>query len=299
MPKYASVLRYQLIIKKLRSKSANFQEISDYLDRESDAQQIDFRISKRTFERDVQEILVIYKVQIVFDRKQKVYKILEEESTVNERLYEAFDMLHALNITDRLSNSIIFEKRKPLGTDNLYGILHAINNNLQIAFTHNNFFHTKLTTRKVQPYVLKEYKNRWYVLGIDLGDDKLKTFALDRITDLEITSKKFIKNNHFNAEKHFENCFGIIGPQDDQSVQEIKLWVNTHQAKYLKTLPLHHSQEIINNDENGVVFRFKLYITYDFIMEILSLGSNVKVLQPLDLVDIIKNDLEKSLLNYK
>jgi predicted DNA-binding transcriptional regulator YafY len=296
MSKRESIARYNLIIKKLRKQPATFDEISDYLSLESELQEYNFNVSKRTFKRDLDDIGSLYNIDIIYDFSRKVYFIdFDEQPEVNERMLEAFDTFNALNISDRLSNYIHFEKRRPQGTENLYGLLHAIKNQVQIAFTYQKFWEDEITLRKTEPYALKEFKNRWYVLANDLKDKKVKSFALDRLSNLEITNKKFQLPNNFNVSEHFKYCFGIISP-NEHLPQEVILSFDPFQGKYIKTLPLHESQVILIDNEQELLVKLTLFITHDFFMEILSFGDNVKVIQPdsfiADLKEAYKNVLK-------
>lgn len=287
-----------LILKKLRKHASTFNEISDYLARESELQEYNFNISKRTFQRDIEHISSVYNIDIQYDFSRKVYYInYDEQSEVNERILEAFDTFNALNISDRLSNYIHFEKRRPQGTENLYDLLHAIKNKVQISFSYQKFWEDEITKRITEPYALKEFKNRWYILANDLKDRKVKSFALDRITEIEITKKKFLLTNDFNVNEHFKYCFGIISPNEHKP-QEVILSFNSIQGKYIKTLPLHESQEIIKDNEEEFLIKLTLFLTHDFFMEILSLGDNVKVIQPVSLIADIKKSHERAFKLY-
>lgn len=231
MSKRESIARYNLIIKKLRKQPSTFSEISDYLAFESDLQEYNFNVSKRTFQRDIEDIRSIYNIDIQYDFSRKVYYIeFDEQQEINERILEAFDTFNALNITDRLSNYIHFEKRRPQGTENLYDLLHAIKNKVQISFSYQKFWEDEITHRITEPYALKEFKNRWYLLANDLKDKKVKSFALDRLSELEITKKKFQLPHDFNVNEHFKYCFGIINPNDHKP-QEIILSFDPFQGK--------------------------------------------------------------------
>ena len=298
MSKRESIARYNLIIKKLRKQPADFEQISTYLSLESELQEYNFNISKRTFLRDLDDIRSLYNIDIVYDFSRKVYFIdFEEQPELNERILEAFDTFNALNITDRLSNYIHFEKRHPQGTENLYGLLHAIKNKVQIAFLYHKFWEDEISQRTVEPYALKEFKNRWYVLAKDLKDNKVKSFALDRLSELEITKYKFRLPNEFDVYEHYKYCYGIISPNEHQP-QEVILSFDPFQGKYIKTLPLHESQVILEDNEDELLVKLKLFITHDFFMEVLSFGANVKVIQPESLIAEIKAAYENALKLY-
>lgn len=298
MSKRESITRYSLIIKKLRKSPATFNEISEYLLLESELQEYNFNVSKRTFKRDIEDISSLYNIDIVYDFSRKVYYIdFDEQPEVNERIFEAFDTFNALNISDRLSDYIHFEKRRPQGTENLYGLLHAIKNKVQIYFSYQKFWEDNITLRVVEPYALKEFKNRWYILANDLKDNKVKSFALDRLTELEITNKKFQLPNNFNTNEHFKFSFGIISPNGHEP-QEVILSFDPFQGKYIKTLPLHESQEILKDNESELVIKLTLFITHDFFMEVLSFGENVKVIQPESLISDLKRTYKTVLKLY-
>ncbi|MFA5418209.1 MAG: WYL domain-containing protein [Bacteroidales bacterium] len=298
MSKRESIARYNIIIKKLRKYPATLQEIMNELELESEIQSYKFTISKRTFQRDLADIRGIYNIDIQYNFATGKYFIdYDDQSTLHERIFEAYDTFNALNLTDRLSRHIHFESRKPQGTENLYGLLHAIKNKKQIKFTHQKYWDNEPTNRQVEPYALKEFKNRWYVLTNDLKDNQVKSFSLDRITNLEITKTPFINTLNFDVNVHYKNFFGIVSP-NDQEPQEVIISCNPLKGKYIKSLPLHSSQKIlIDNDEE---FRFSLFVvvTYDFIVEILSHGDNMKVLAPTNLIDELKGTYFRALAQY-
>lgn len=298
MSKRESIARYNLIIKKLRKHPASFAEIADYLALESELQEYNFNVSKRTFQRDLEDIRSLYNIDIQFDFSRKVYFLdFDEQPDVNERILEAFDTFNALNLSDRLSNNIHFEKRRPQGTENLYGLLHAIKNQLQIKFTYQKFWEDELTKRIVEPYALKEFRNRWYVLANDLKDNKVKSFALDRLSDLDITKKRFQFPDDFDVNRHYKYCFGIISPNGHKP-EEIELSFDPFQGKYIKTLPLHESQQILIDDEDELRIKLTLFITHDFFMELLSYGENLRVIKPECLINDLKLTFKNVLKLY-
>lgn len=278
------LLRYIHIVNRVSKSPATFKEIDDYLTRQSAFQDYKFNISQRQFLRDLKKIGSILEIEIYYDPRQGVYLINEVEfSELSRRRLEAFDTFNALKIGDSTSRLIHFEKRRPQGTENLFGVLHAIKNNLQINFTYQKFWEEQSTERSVHPLALKEFKNRWYLLSKDTKDGAIKTFALDRLTTLDITPIKFKPSPDFDIEEQFRYCFGIISPTDEEP-QEIILSFTPFQGKYIKSLPLHESQKILIDDKNELRIKLKLFVTHDLIMELLSFGDNMKVLQPDSLI---------------
>lgn len=124
----------------------------------------------------------------------------------------------------------------------------------------------------------------------------MKTFGLDRISSFETLNSRFNINPGFDVERMFQDSFGIINSLEEP--EEIILSFDPVQGKYIKTLPLHHSQEILKDDQKEVLIKLRLIITFDFIIELLSHGEHVKVLQPQSLIDEIKLRYKKALKQY-
>jgi predicted DNA-binding transcriptional regulator YafY len=297
MSKKQFLKRYILIIGKLRKKPASFEEIDRYLQLQSEIDGENYVISKRTFQRDLQEIQSLYNIVILFNRSENTYEITEDANEErNERLIESFELYSALNVSDNLSRDIIFEKRRPLGTENLHGILHAIKNKLQIAFKYEKYLgeNNGIEARNVSPLALKESRYRWYLIALDKKDGHIKSFGLDRISDLEISSIKFNPTENEKVDSLFKYSFGVTN--DPGIPEKIILSLSPEQGKYIKSLPLHVSQKELVNNNNEYRIELTIHPTYDFIMEILSLGREVKVIKPeslqLEIIKILKDSLE-------
>jgi predicted DNA-binding transcriptional regulator YafY len=301
MSKKQFIKRHHLVINKLRCNPCSFKELQKHLENHSIDADENYMISKRTFERDVNEIRDIYKIDIEYNRSMNCYEIVHDADEVkNDRLMESFQIFNALSVSESISNQIILENRQPLGTENMHGLLHAIKNHFEVHFTHEKYWdedHEK-TRRRVQPLALKEAKNRWYLIARDANDNRVKPFGLDRITDVDITRKKFNYPTGYNPEEVYNHSFGII-TEENNPPQKIILSYSYDQGKYIKSLPLHHSQKELINDEKEYRIELFLQPTYDFLMELLSVGKEVKVIEPLSLQKEIIKMLEGTLERYK
>ena len=306
MSKRGYITRYTLILTKLKSKPySTYDEIQSYIDntieyRRMNDETLNVGFSKRTLQRDMNEIKNLFGVSIEYSVKNKGYFISEGsyDNKNFERMIEAFDLFNSLNMAQDLSRYIYLEKRKPKGTENLYGILHAIKNRVKIKFSYFKFWDDTITERIADPLGLKEFKNRWYVIAKDKEEGHVKSFALDRISDFEITNNKFKYPAGYNVEDSFKHCFGMTN-LEDETPEEIILSFDPYQANYIKTMPLHESQEIILENDKEVRIQLKLNITHELIMELLSYGNNLKVLQPKVLIDEIKAEHQKAFKQYK
>lgn len=298
MSKREAISRYNLIINRIRKSPCTFSEISEFLQSQSDLQEYNFDISNRTFKRDLEDILSLYHIDIYFDFSGKVYRINDDEKPDVNRMLEAFDTFNALNVSNGYSQYVHFETRRPQGTEHFYGLLHAIKNSNKIKFTYQKFWEDQLSARKVDPYALKEFKGRWYVLAKDEKDNKIKTFGLDRIQDLEILKLKFKSPANFNAAILYQNCFGIINPEGGKP-EKIILSFDPEQGKYIESFPLHSSQQTTIRNEKQFQFSLKVLITHDLVMELLSYGERVKVISPESLKKEITSHYEKALTYYE
>ncbi|REG77465.1 helix-turn-helix transcriptional regulator [Algoriphagus antarcticus] len=305
MSKRGYISRYLLILKKLKVKPySTYEELQayienqfDYLQMQDDNLQIGF--SKRTLQRDIKEIRNVFGIDIEYSKSQKGYFISQNENeNMNfQRMMEAFDMFNSLNLAQDLTPFIHLEKRRPQGTENLYGLLHAIKNRLQIKFTYQKFWEEELSQRLVEPYALKEFKNRWYIMAKGSRDNNIKSFALDRLTNLEITNQTYQYPDNYSIEQSYRYCFGIISPNDEEP-QDIILSFDPFQGKYIKTLPLHDTQQVLVDNDEEMKIKLKLCLTHDLLMELLSFGDNMKVIEPKSLADKIKQAHEKAYRQY-
>ena len=293
MSKLIYFKRYLYVIDRLRSRPSSFIEIQEYILRKLAQEDIDtfFEYSIRTFERDRKDIELLFGVFIHFDRKEKSYTIDEAEIADQSvaRLIDAFSIHNALQDGNKLSLSVFLEKRKSLGTEHIHGIIHAIQNRLILQFTHQKHWEDFSTQRKVYPIAVKESQNRWYLVALDKKDEKVKTFGLDRITNLKISATKF-KPFTFNVEKEFRNAFGVLR---DSPAEKVILQFSKMQGEYIKTFPLHDSQQITRETGDFVTFEIYIHLTHDFIMELLRYGDNVKVVSPESLVWTMKEKINQ------
>jgi len=288
MAKQDYILRYLTIIKKLRkNREATFEEIKEYLREESEIQDRPFSISNRTFQRDLNEIRTLFKIDIQFNFSSKVYYIADDQqSDLNNRMLESIDTINSLKLASDITRYMIFEKRKAKGTQHFYGLLHAIKNRIVINLTHQTYAYDEPTERLVEPLALKESKGRWYLFAKDRNDKKLKTFGLDRVNGFDYTAFRFDYPPNLDVYEVFHNCFGVINPEDGKP-EEVILSFDPEHGKYIKSYPIHESQTILVDDEDELRIKLYLYITIDFIMELLSNRDTFRIISPKRLKDEI------------
>ena len=183
-------------------------------------------------------------------------------------------MLDSVSIKDK----VLFEEI-PDGEEYLPVILEALKKNTVLEMTYQSFTRDEANTFEVEPYCLKAFKQRWYLVARSPYYDKVMIYALDRVNQLELTDKGFKYPKDFIPENFFEKCYGIIA---DKSIEPetVKLKVSAGQANYLRSLTLHQTQDEIEKADEFSIFIVRLRPTFDFRQEILSQGSDIEVLEP-------------------
>ena len=183
-------------------------------------------------------------------------------------------MMDSVSIKDK----VLFEEI-PDGEQYLPVILEALKKNMVLGMTYQSYWRDEANTFEVEPYCLKAFKQRWYLVARSPYYDKVMIYALDRVQWLGLTDKSFKYPQNFNAEDYFENSFGIIADHN-VSIETVKIKVSAGQANYLRSLTLHQTQREIERTDEYSIFTVKLRPTFDFRQEILSQGSDIEVLEP-------------------
>ena len=141
--------------------------------------------------------------------------------------------------------------------------------------------------------MLIEYQHRWYIIGKTGGRKEFRTFGVDRIDDLEIQADTFEPDTRTDPVELFDNIVGLTYSLNE--LEDVVLSFTPLQGKYVKTLPLHKSQEIIKENKNELIVKLTIIPNFEFKQKILMLGDSVKVIEPEWLVNDIKNKLKNAL----
>lgn len=291
-------IRYKLIIEKIqRGGSVSYNEIESYLIEAFNMMGLDFSYSLRTFHRDKNDIYNIFGLRIIGHKRNKTYSFDEEQtSEPTNKLMDAFRISNALRLHDDLANVISFEKQTygPQGV--FYDLLDAVRNKNRIKLYYHKYHKETYDEYILEPLALKEFGQRWYLVASDPGGKRPRTFALDRIISIEILKESF-QDMGFDLKAFFADYFGIM-TDSSSKYSKVLLLFESLQGKYIKSMPLHASQKIISDDENGLKIELKLHITYDFLQKLFSYVSLVQVISPKFLRDKMKSEFEKAYALY-
>jgi predicted DNA-binding transcriptional regulator YafY len=127
--------------------------------------------------------------------------------------------------------------------------------------------------------VLKEYRNRWYVTGKGDSSRNIITFALDRIVSISVLNELFSVDDEFNADQYFKYSFGI-SVSNQLKPEEIILAFSPQQGEYIKSQPLHHTQEVLSESPSEFLVKIKVIPSFELTSQLLGYGSTVRVLEP-------------------
>jgi predicted DNA-binding transcriptional regulator YafY len=149
--------------------------------------------------------------------------------------------------------------------------------NRQITIDYEDFFGNTIQRLKINPYFIRLFKRRWYVLALVPQEKVIRRFGLDRIKKIETLEIKFKYPKSFSPEGYFQDFYGVF---HDAAPLTIRLKAYREKPGYLRSLPLHHSQREIEFNNDYTIFEYTVAPTYDFIQEILSHGNQLEVLSP-------------------
>ena len=186
----------------------------------------------------------------------------------------------------------------PSGRDHLTTILEAMKENQVVNITYRPFKKSHGYTFPIEPYCVKLFANRWYVLAHNVDYDAMRIYGLDRVENVEVTGDTFKVPKDFDATDYFATDYGIVH-EDEVKPERIVIRANEDHKHYLKSLPLHHSQQMIEDYGEYADFEMFLSPTYDFIMKLLSVGAMIEVIRPASLRKTMKGWISDMYSLYK
>lgn len=255
----------------------------------------------RTFHEYKKGIKEMFGIDIECNRSKNVYyvknpEVLEENKTA-QWLLDKYSIPKGFSAFNRLKDRVLLEEI-PLGQAFLGRIMEAMRQNVELKVDYQQYQGEHLQTIHFQPYALKVYNHRWYLLGYLKEQNGLRTIALDRIHTLDKLTTTFSLPAKFDARKYFANVVGIYVDKD-LPVEKVKIRAYGTHADYLRSTPLHNSQrEGRSKHGEFAEFSFRLCVTPELISQLLAMGENVEILEPKSLRDEVVKKLRSTLQNY-
>lgn len=285
-----------------RHKALTLQEINELWKRDdsiSDGKEME----RRTFYNYILAISSLLKIIIECDRKDHFrYKITGrfDDDNTSKWLISSFATSEAIASSADIRERVLLEDI-PSGYEYLNPLMEAMRMGRKITFDYQRFEEgASHTVKNAEPYCVKLYHQRWYVLVKEwrtllVSHEKIEemhVYSLDRIKSLDITNDGFEIDPMFDAKEYFKFAFGTRVEKDNPPCS-VKLKVAAAQVPYLRTLPLHHSQREIETTPEYSIFELNVALTVELYLQILYYGSLVEVLEPEDLLDVIRIEVQK------
>jgi predicted DNA-binding transcriptional regulator YafY len=289
---YKQINRYILIFNILKEKKySTKKEIKSKLGNKFGS------FSDRTFTRDIKSLREDFSINIEYKKGDGYY--LDKEAFEDDDKIKA--LLHLIDSTlFKLKNSNNKQFVQPdlqsslKGSEHLEDIYYALSNSYKLKITHKKFDKEHPFVHIVSPLFLKEYNHRWYIYAKN-HKNEFRSYSIDRIKEVEVLTDKKIEKENIDYDT-FRNTIGISG--DKNNVKKVVLEFDKTQIKYIKTSPLHQSQEIL--EENDQMIKIELTVVQNWELEeiILKYGELVKVIEPEGLRNNITERLKKAINNY-
>ena len=288
----AKIKRYLQILQLIeKSKFATSAEMLDKIIESG------IKISDRQLKRDIESLRTEFGLDIHYSVFKKGYYLDNEDLTFPYFLKllefsQNIDLLTSyLKEGSNISEYIEFEDYNTFkGLQYIREIAFFIKDGLEVRLKYKRFDAKTEKEYNFQPYLLREYLNRWYVIGLLSDTEEIRTFGLDRIVSLNNSGQKFKKCKSNSIVSLFRNVIGI-NASDNDIVEDIELVCKPFQGNLLKTLPLHNSQKIILETPDEIVFSYKLVVNFELKQRLLMISTQSKVTKPVSL----KNEIEKML----
>ena len=239
--------------------------------------------------------LATIRIEIQCDKTDGDRYFIEDRDKLKNNSLQSW-LLNTMSVNNMLlenktlSDRILLENI-PSGQDYLSIVTDAMKKSKVLEITYKGYWSEHEHTFPVAPYCVKLFRQRWYLVGNSVYEDKIRIYSLDRVLNASLTEEPFKYPKDFSPEVYFQDCFGVIR-DDETEVETVKLKVNADQSNYLRSLPLHPSQEEIETSDDYSIFTLRVRPTFDFYQELLKNGDTLEVQEPnwlrKDFRDIVK-----------
>ncbi len=302
MAGYKLIKRLEVIIHLLQSYPyASKKTLIERLERD-----YDIVTTNRTMERDFKALETEFGIGLQYQPTKKGYILDRKDEKRIQSFFKFVELIHlgelfkeSLEDFDLLREKVALEdSSKFKGIQYIKPLLLGIKQQRSIGFIHENYHNNTYKNYTICPLQIREYTNRWYVVGVPIGHKKIRIFGLDRISKLEL--KDVCNINLKDFEPQLDKFYSIVGLNYDaaERAEKVVLKLSRQQYKYLQSLPLHHSQQLEKETSSAVEVSYLLIPNFEFKMHLLKMGSAVEVLSPKWLRQEIKKELTKTLKQY-
>lgn len=280
------ILRWLLIVRKIPYKPGiSFTDLQNELTKELALRGYDTVCSESTLKRDMKLLREEFDIDLRFNRSSGGYELgrLKKNWLDVDGIVEPLEKITAFGHYSELPAWIMPETYHNTGNRHLAHMIKAIENHSKIQFSYRKYSDESISERILSPYAIKQWRGRWYIIGKE-EDGSEKTFGMDRIDSLTILAETYVTDPSFDPVGKFKDSYGIYSSHE-YPLEDIVVSFSKEDGLYLKSKPIHDSQTVLNESDTEIVFGFRLRITPDLIMELLSRSWSVKVIRPASLRD--------------
>ncbi len=226
-------------------------------------------------------------------RQVQSFSILGDIETIVSKLENTIDT----NVPESKAY-IHFEHNHTAGNEYIDTIFSAIKEQVVLRLSYQPFGKNEPYEWLIHPYLLKEYRNRWFLIGRKNNEPYATNIALDRVKKIRNSKEQFIRNDIFELNTYYDSIIGVTFP-NDAKVERIELKVTPAQVPYVKTKPIHSSQSILKSYKNGgLLISLDLIVNYELKSLLLSYGDSVEVLKPEQLRAEMQSIVTGMMKNY-
>ena len=258
--------------------------------------------SRRTFNNHRAAVEEVFGITIGCNRSTNRYFIksgedISDESAENAWLINSFTVNNMLRLSKEKLQGRVAVEDIPSGHLHLTQVMEAMTENLEIVMDYHKYTSSEAETVTIHPYAVKEYAKRWYIMAYCVEREDMRVYGLDRVKRMEVTGRQFKMKSGFDVDEIFSTSFGIYLPRGKGQI--IKFKVSEKEAKFLRDLPIHRSQEEVGKDGEDVIFSIFVCPDKNLIMEFCKNGSRIEVISPAEVREAVKEELTKALDQYK
>ena len=319
-----ALIRYRIIDRCIRNKYKSYpskQELREACEENLFGTNYGEHICDSTIEKDLFNMRMDHDAPIKYSKKHNGYYYEDPSYSINDiplteddlesiqfavntlQQFREVDMFKQFGqAIDKIVDRVAIESKQSLNSENpivqfetayssggnefLPPLYEAIISKNKVIFNYKSFKSTDFKERIVSPLLLKEYRNRWYLISFDELKNDIITFALERMLNLESIKENSTIPSSFNPKEYFEYSTGITAYKGEPELIEIK--ADSISAKYILSQPFHHSQKLISEYNEYSIFQLKVFISEELIRSFLSFGGEIEVLSPVNLRSVIK-----------
>jgi predicted DNA-binding transcriptional regulator YafY len=320
-----ALIRYRIIDRCIRNKYKPYpskRELREACEENLFGSNYGEHICDSTIEKDLFNMRMEHDAPIKYSKKNDGYYYEDATYSINDipltnedlesiqfavntlQQFREVDMFKQFGqAIDKIVDRVAIESKQTLTSDNpvvqfetayssggnefLPPLYEAIIVKNKVEFNYKSYKSSEFKSRLVSPLLLKEYRNRWYLISFDESKNDIITFALERMDGLNVTKFPSVIPVNFDAKEYFEYSTGITAYKGEPELIEIK--ADPISAKYILSQPFHHSQKNIEENDDYFVFQLKAFISEELIRSILSFGGEIEVLSP----DILRTILQE------